>query len=344
MALVVNGRFLSRPVTGVERFGRLLLSIIAQEWPSARVAVPARIAREVKVDGLDVLPVGRSRGHLWEQLELPRVLGRSDVLLSPANTGPLRARRHVPVVHDLAFLYHPEWFAPRFAQWYRMLIPRLVRRAERVITVSGVMRADLQRTFGLPDERLHVVPPYVPEHLLNADAHGGMDRPYVLFVGSLDPRKGIDDALAWYTSLKAPPMDLVLVGRSHRAFASSARPALPGVHWASDVDDARLAALYRGALALLHPSRYEGFGLPVLEALALGCPVIANDLPVLREQFGDLLYTEIGPNAAMVRTIDLCTRSDSRAQLVLRGRAQAARFDRDRTAKALHHVLDPILT
>lgn len=344
MALVINGRFLARPVTGVERYGRLLLRVIAREWPDSRVIVPKGAPGDLDACGLEVIRHGSTSGHVWEQVELPRALANGDVLLSPANTGPLRAARHIPVVHDLAFLHHPEWFNARFATWYKLLIPRMLRRAERVITVSGTVRNELLRYYAVPGERAHVVPPFVLPSLLPANASTGIQRPYYLMVASLDPRKGIERALNWFTGLREPGFDLVIVGRAHRAFAPVEIPDHPGIRVLSDVHDEQLGALYRDAIALVQPSYYEGFGLPILEAITIGCPVIGSYLNVFTEQFGDaVLVADIGYTRNMMRAMVLMNDATTREEYVARGRARALDFNEARTTDALHDALDPVL-
>lgn len=344
MALVINGRFLARPITGVERYGRLLLHVIAKEWPDSRVIVPKGAPEDIDASGLTIIRHGKTDGHVWEQVELPRALENGDVLLSPANTGPLRANHHVPVVHDLAFLHHPEWFNARFATWYKLLIPRMLRRAERVITVSGSVRDELMRYYAVPGDRSHIVPPFVLPSLFGTRGEPGIGRPYYLLVASLDPRKGIDRALNWYSGLRDPEFDLVIVGRPHRAFADVPIVQGNGVRVLNDVDDVRLGALYRNAIALIQPSYYEGFGLPVLEAITLGCPVITGYLNVFTEQFGDaVMVADIGYTRNMMRAMVTMNDAKERAAWIDRGRERASAFDEERTTAALHEALDPVL-
>jgi len=344
MSLVINGRFLARPVTGTERYGRLLLRLIAQAWPDSRVIVPKGSPEKLDACGLAVERVGNTSGHVWEQMELPRAAGKGDVLLSPANSGPLSVARHVPVVHDLAYLHHPEWFNSRFATWYKLLIPRMLRRAERVITVSGTVQQELQRYYGIGPDKSFVVPPYVLPSLLPANGSAPEHRPYYLMVASLDPRKGIDRVLNWYTGLHRPAFDLLIVGRKHRAFAPVTIPDHPGLHILNDVDDARLGGLYRDAIALIQPSYYEGFGLPILEAITIGTPVITGHLNVFTEQFGDaVIEADIGYTRSMMRAMVTVNQPHMRAEQVARGHERARAFSEERTMAALREVLGPLI-
>ena len=345
MALVINGRFLTRPITGVERYGHALLKVIAREWPKSKVIVPRSFSGECQAHGLEVVRAGRMHGHAWEQLELPRMLGTNDVLLSPANSGPLRAKRHVVAIHDLAFWHHPEWFSTRFSYWYRMLMPRLANRAERIITVSHASADDLQRSLFVLKDKITVVPPFVDGVPFATNDDTAIGSPYFLVVGSRDPRKGIDRVLEWYRNVEDPSFKLVVVGRGRPSFAASDMSTIEGVITHEDVGDARLAALYRNAIALIQPSLLEGFGLPILEAMSLGCPVIANDIPVFRENFNDgaCFIDGASPKAMTEATQRLIKDVTFRNAAIARGRTCAARFTEQATAAALHSILDPLL-
>ncbi len=343
MALVINGRFLQRPVTGVERYGRMLLRVIAEEWPDSRVVIPSGNDLEIDVHGLELVRSKGVGGHAWEQLILPHFVGKNDLLLSPANTGPLRVRDQAVVVHDLAVVHHPEWFDRRFVAWYNFLLPRLARRAVKVITVSRYSAMDLQRTYELHPERICVIPPFVPPLHASA-AITDIGSPYFLIVGSLDPRKGLDRVTAWYRGLADPNFNLVCVGRSGKVFRQMGIPELPGLLYLNDVGDDRLSALYKGALGLIQPSYFEGFGLPILEAMQHGCPVIAADLPVFHESFGDaILYTDMGDPLSVDQATARLSETGQREQVVRAGRVRASTFTQERMTEALHSALDPLL-
>ena len=343
MALVINGRFLTRPMTGVERYGHMLLRVIAREWPNSRIVLPARAEDAVDTHGLEVMHQKGLGGHAWEQLQLPSVLRKDDLLLSPANTGPLRVGRQVVVVHDLAVIHHPEWFDRRFARWYEFLLPRLTRRVERVITVSSTSSLDLQQTYSLGPGHVTIVPPFAAQLPIGERSDHRVPSPYCLMVGSIDPRKGIDRALQWYSRLKDPMFSLVIVGRPGPQFASLDIAQHEGVHFLDGVHDAQLRVLYEGALALLHPSRAEGFGLPVLEAMDHGCPVIASDLQVFRECFGDAVrYSSFAMDPSLDGALKAAL-GPEREVWIEHGKRHAATFNEARTIRALHDVLDPLL-
>lgn len=343
MALLINGRYLSRPVTGVERYSDMLMRVVAREWPEAQVLVPKNIGDIRHVHGLEVVRIGTLHGHAWEQLSLPRAIGPNDVLLCPANTGPLGVHRQAVVIHDLAVIHHPEWFDRRFATWYRFLLPKLAKKAASVISVSSTSADDIVHTFEIPRSKVSVVPPYSIPNVPTSTLHG-IDAPYYLMVASPDPRKGHDRAMEWYASTSDPKVKLVIVGRESQMFRTMPTADLQNVVHLTNVDDERLAALYYGAVALLQPSRSEGFGLPILEALHHGCPVIASDIPVFREVFDDaVLYADIGANHTMTQALHPISDPIERKAIIAKGRDRAAAFTVARTSAALHKALDPLL-
>lgn len=343
MAIVFNGRSLLRPITGVERYAHALLPLLAAERPDTRIAVPVD-APPFDAHGLEVVRTGHARGHRWEQVQLPRAVGRDDLLLSPANTGPLRVRQQALVLHDLAFLDAPAGFAPAMRWWYRALVPRLVERCATVITPSAPVREAIIARFSVAEQHVHVVPPYARASM-PAPNRRPQPRPYLLLIGAFDPRKRATDIAHAYTQLAEPAFDLVLVGRRTPSFRIPDIPAHHGIKVLDDVDDEQLAALLTDALALVHASLHEGFGLPVLEACALGCPVIAQDTPLMRTLFGDgiLLTDRIGANELPI-AVELLMRTEERSAMIARGHTLAATFTKERTAEALRQALEPLLT
>jgi glycosyltransferase involved in cell wall biosynthesis len=200
------------------------------------------------------------------------------------------------VVHDLAASVGPEWFAGSMRA-YAAAVLRSARRAKQVITVSETVRGELV-DHGVDPEQVAVVSPAVdPMFAPASDAavsavrmRFGLDRPYALLTGWADPRKDARTAVAAHQRVVGDiAHDLVLVGARHPTFAAVELPAAPGVRRLGHVSDDELVALLTGAAVLLYPSRYEGFGLPPLEALACRTPAVASDIPALRESTAGLI-------------------------------------------------------
>lgn len=287
--MIVNGRFLAPTPTGLHRVARNLLDAAQATGWSAPVWAPQGVD-DVRVDRWLPSPPGPGTHQAFEQVVLPAA-ARGRRILSLTNTAPLASRRSTVMVHDLAPLVGPTWFRPRM-RWYARLVRAAARRAEHVLTVSQATADDL-RAAGVAAP-ISVVPPSVAHlpgpstaeevarvHLSHALAPSV---PYLLFVGWADPRKDLVTALAAHRlAQRVVDHRLVLVGLAHPTFAPVVAPADATVRRLGFVPDEDLRALLTGAAALVYPTRYEGFGLPPLEAAACGTSALVSDLPVLRE-------------------------------------------------------------
>ena len=285
--LVINGRFLAARPTGLHRTARALLDAAALH---ADVYAPPGTT-DPRVTATLPAPPGRAGGHVFEQVALP-LAARGRPILSLTNTAPLTGRRGYVMVHDLAPLVGPEWFA-RSMTLYLRLVLTAARRAEHVLTVSASVAEELAAAAvraPISVIRPAVDPAFAPApsaDVTAARARLGLTTPYVLFVGWADPRKDLATAVAAHRRARTvTDHRLVLVGTPHPVFAPVALPDDPSVVHAGYVDDTALRALLTGAAALVYPSRYEGFGLPPLEAWACGTPALVSDVPALRESTG----------------------------------------------------------
>jgi glycosyltransferase involved in cell wall biosynthesis len=212
----------------------------------------------------------------------PLLSTRADVLHCPTFRGPFRARKPLVVtVHDLAVLRHPEWFNRWTASYSKFAVPRVLAAATRVIAVSEFTRSELLDVLHVPPDRIRVVPNAVEDVFAADGPHAPGD--YVLAVGTLEPRKNLERIAA------AVDGELRVVGAT-----GWGEVRLPGnVTWLGDVDDDELAALYRGARCLVYASLYEGFGIPVAEALACGCPIVTSRGTAMEEIAGtDATYVD----------------------------------------------------
>jgi len=269
--------------------------------------------------------------------------GGLDVLWLPAPV-PVAVSARVPLVlsvHDRAWEQRPSDFTRYERLWHRAARPRaLARRAARVLCDAEAVRADLVRAWELDPARVRAVhlAPAIPPRAVAAPA--GDPAPYLLFVGALEPRKAPEVLVAAHAAARGRGLEaeLWVAGDGRLAPAVTG----PGVRRLGHVADADLPALYAGALALVLPSRLEGFGLPPVEALAHGTPVIASDLPVLREVLGDAgaRYVPPGDAPALADALLALERDPAeRKRLLAAGRAAIARLSWAATARATRAAL-----
>jgi glycosyltransferase involved in cell wall biosynthesis len=303
-------------------------------------------------------PMHGPMGHLWEQLCLPR-LAAGRVLWSPANAGPVSLERQVVTFHDIAVLDHPEWFGKRFAAWYRWLVPRLARRVKRIIAVSEFTKSRLVSALGVDASKIAVIPNGVDERFRQASRVESSElrrrlpvprSAYVLSVGSLEPRKNLARLLeAWSRCVDyiPPSVWLVISGikGASQVFRSTAEMSLPRrVHLTGYVPESELPALYQGALSLVYPSVYEGFGLPALEAMASGVPPIVGNNTSLPEIVNDagLCIDPHNVDAISDAIIRMVNDVDLRQEFSRRSLARSRLFDWNQTVRDTWNVLQEV--
>ena len=287
-------------------------------------------------------------GHLWEQAVLPLAARNARVLYCPANLAPAASRRTVVVIHDLAPLRHPGWYSRTFTSYQRYLLPLLADRARRLIAPSEFSRRELAEGLDVDPQRVSVVPNGVGEHFSPAADPGpvrrafGLDKPYVLVVGTRIARKNFAALAETGRRLRELGVDLVAAGSGRAYMRPGEAPPMRSLGY---VKEEHLPGLYAGALALAMPSLYEGFGLPVLEAMASGVPVVAADRAALPETCGGaaLLVDPEDGTALADALAAAATDEGVRERLVPAGLERARDFTWTRSAQLTDEVIGEVL-
>lgn len=359
MKIGINGRFLVAKQTGVQRAAFNLVSALLKidrnnqyflftgqdetkrcEWDYPNVTVIPSDIREGDT----------FRNLIWEQIKLPKLAKKYgiDILHSPANMAPLFYNgKSILHIHDLCFVVNPDWYSFSFRTWYNFVIPRLAKRASKVITNSNNSRNDLLQFCEVDAAKVSLVYWAVDQSFLTNDSdipkHDlGIKEPYILYVGSLEPRKNIRTLVQAFERLRFEhpelKVKLILIGGESPLFADiglTIRDFKDDIILKGFVDDELLRIYYRQASLVAYPSLYEGFGLPPLEAMASGVPVVTSTTSSLPEVVG---------NAALkVNPLDVGQLSESMAKvlidkdlrnaLISKGYKQVQRFNWIRVAR-----------
>lgn len=320
----VNSRFRVQVLTGVQRYA---------------VEVADRLNGRL----IEIAPkgsIGRDLGHLWEQVYLPLVVPKHSVLWCPTGVGPLIHRRQVLTIHDVAVLEHPEWYSRTYAAWYRWLWPKLGRRAARVITSSQYSADRIRLVLGVPASHIVVVPGGVDfarfatgrRSLATVREKYSLPTEYMLVLSAFSPRKNLERLFqAWrVVESRTGQLRLVVAGHPALRFAGGRgfRHSPRGVQFLGYVSDEDIAGLYAGAVGFVYPSLYEGFGLPLLEAMAAGTPVITSNVTAPPEVVGDagLLVDPLDPAEIAAAMLRLAFDRALQRELASRGRERAQQF------------------
>ncbi len=307
-----------------------------------------------------VRPGSASARLLWG---LPRqaVADRVDILHVTYVAPPITSVPLVTTVHDISFALFPELFSMRDRAILSSLVPGTMKRSQAIITVSNSSRDDIVRHYGIPAEKVAVC--YQPistafQQLSNPDASAatlashGISVPYILAVGNLQPRKNLPRLIHAFAHLKQSGQytgRLVLVGRSKWRESDVYREVRAlglddEVIFTGYVPEEELVALYNAADAFVYPSLYEGYGLPPLEAMACGCPVITGNTSSLPEVVGDagIMIDPTSEEALAQAIAHIVSSPDERVEMVNRGLQRVAQFSAERAARVTMDVYERV--
>lgn len=345
----INGRFLTQPQTGVQRYAgemtREMDAWLGRDEEVARhlavdICLPADCTAEPGLTHIATRRSARGRGHRWEQLVLPAMAPGG--LLSFANLGPIAHGRQIVCMHDANTFLAPASYTRGFRLAYRAAFPLLARRAQAVTTVSG-FSAEMLRKFGVTGRRPARVIHNGHEHALRwdrsasrFDVPGHFKRPFVFALGSRARHKQLDLLLGLAPALDALGLDLVVSGGTASIFAEAALTTTVNVFPVGFVTDDDLASLFAQAVCFAFPSRTEGFGIPLVEAMVHGAPIVSSDAASMPEVCGDaaLYASPDDPAGWLAQITRLAQDAALRETLRAKGKARYPRFSWREGARA----------
>ncbi|STR45486.1 glycosyltransferase family 4 protein [Iodobacter fluviatilis] len=360
--LYINGKFTSQKITGVQRFARSLVCALdaflfsicdKNHVPKVILLCPIG-ASPPKLKYINVEYSGSLiSGHLWEQLVLP-FASRRGILINFSGSAPIFKMGQICAIHDAAIYDHPTAYTKLFRLWYSVLFRILGKTSKLILTVSEFSKCRLQKFINVSEEDISV--------LYNGSGHitgvisdvnvlqkfGINAKEYIFAVGSLNPTKNLSNLLTAFKEI-SEKLNVTLVvagGCNTSVFQSNFDSSSPfeRVKFIGYIPDEELKALYENALAFVFPSTYEGFGIPPLEAMECGCPVIASNLASIPEVCGDAAYYFDPLDIASITEAieEIIANSKLREKLVIKGFERVAFFDWNHTAKKLFNDLKKI--
>lgn len=353
---------------GVGRYARELLRELVQLSPDDRFSLMIAGTDLDASTYIDTLPPGAWREHrglplperwttlAWQRLRLPlpvELLGGSfDLFHGLDFVLPPTRRRSVVTIHDLSYLLYPEFAEPRLSKYLTAAVPRTLRRANAVVAVSASVAEALVTAYPFVEGRVVAIPNGVRPPVRERPKSQSAASPVILMVGTVEPRKNHRLLLTMFREVRAdvPDARLVIVGRlGWRAeeIAAEIQEAerQGGVSWLRNASDADIESCYAEATLAVYPSWYEGFGLPVIEAMARGVPVVTSDLPALRETGGDAaLYAAPDQSSDFAaHVLSLLNDAERRTRCRQAGLARARLFPWRTTAERVRRVYRRVL-
>lgn len=340
--IYINGRFLTQPMTGVERYAYNMCKALASlQQPFIIVCPPAPIQPCYDVRKFNIVTFGFGKSHFWEQCVLPFFfIGKKDyILFNFSGLGSIFVNNKVMIIHDLSFLHQPKWFSRAYYWWYKMMTPLAVRTSKHIITISKFSKNEILKYYPFVDENhISVIYGAADSSLFHPHENiAAAPERFVLAVSSIDPRKNFETLIKAFEGIG--DCKLYIVGSANRVFSfQNSLKAQHNIKFLGRISDEELVRLYCQAECFVFPSVYEGFGLPPLEAMLCGCPVLASDIPVIHEvcQNAAIYFnpTDINDIRATIRNF-LNQSETKRLEIRQQGIDTASKYSWEQAAKSV---------
>jgi glycosyltransferase involved in cell wall biosynthesis len=346
----INGRFLTQPATGVQRYALELLRAwdvmlehgeIDPTYYKLICVTPHLRKLVEEFSHIPIQQVGYLHGNLWEQIELPWHT-RGEFLFNPCNIGPIFKLNQAVTIHDASVFTVPQSYSFFFKMKYRVIQSILAQTTKVVFTVSEHSKMELQKYCRVPLNKLFVIYEGC-DHINRFQSDSSIlrlnnigDKPFILAVGSDAIHKNFS-ILEEVSAILGSGLDVIIAGGEFTSwFKAAANNTKVGIKRLGYINDGELKALYQNAAVFIFPSIYEGFGLPPLEAMTCGCPVICSQIPSLVEICGEaaIYFNPCHPGDLAEKIIRIINDKSLQEQLRRYGILQTSKFTWARTANS----------
>jgi glycosyltransferase involved in cell wall biosynthesis len=361
MIIYINGRFLTQGVSGVQRYSIELLKAIDNLLESElskehnytfEILSPKGVLIKTNFKHIKFRERGYLTGHLWEQLELP-FYSRGGMLINLCNAAPMLKRNQIVTIHDAAVFAIPWTYSFLFRSWYQILLKVLGFVSRRILTVSIFSKRELEKYCRIDGAKMLVI--YEgKEHITKVESDERIlrkyelsDQKYILAVSSMSWNKNFQSVIQAIEILRDINVDVVIVGgTSPKVFKQPDIELSSRVKHVGYVTDGELKALYEQAVCFVYPSFYEGFGLPPIEAMACGCPVIVSSVASLPEVCGNAaLYCDpSSPRDIANKISSLLNNLSLRKELVNKGFQRVKAFTWTQCGKDVIAAIEEVLS
>jgi len=351
MNIAINGRFLSQNMTGVQRvaynFTKELLQVQKFNNLNIKVYSPNEIIQTEYIEELNPIKKSSIKPYniFWEQYTLPYNLDNNkQFLLNFGNMAPLfGVKNQALMIHDMAFIRHPEWFSNKFVLYYKWLIPKLIKKMKFIMTVSEFSKLEIIHCLKVNPDKIIILPLWLNDYFreqINKPIIYDKDS-YILTVSSIEPRKNYFNLLKAFIGMNNQDIALFSAGGISNNFANNLDlqryEQYSNISFLGRCTDKELIRFYEKALFFCSMSYYEGFGLPALEAMACGCPLLLSDIAAHKEVCGDVaIYANPHDCNDILEKMKLLTNDiDLRNSLIKKGKQRCLLFKKEYSIQKL---------